>query len=152
MQQLLEKEKEHLAATGTESELLKVRGMGPSLVTVITAKGIDTIEKLVAMPKDGFIAAVEWNDKEELSGIYDNALLINNEKLITEGKKEDISDAEKEKFQKSVEITKSILLRLAAAGFMTVDSVAAVGVEEFTSRLGLEEAKAASVYNAITKG
>lgn len=151
MQQLLEKEKEHLAA-GAESELLKVRGMGPSLVKALTDKGIDSIEKLVAMSKDEFVAAVEWPNKEELAVVHSNATLINNEKLITEGKKEDINDVEKEKFQKSLEITKSILLRLAAAGFMTVDSVTAVSVQDFTSRMGLEEAKATSVYNVITKG
>jgi len=150
MQQLLEKEKEQLA--GPESELLKVRGMGPSLVKAITAKGVDSIEKLTTMPKDGFIATVEWDNKEELSHVYDNAILIQNERLITEGKKEDIADSEKEKFQKSIEVTKSVLLRLAAAGFMTVETVAAVSLQEFTSKMGLEDSKAAEVYNAIIKG
>jgi len=146
MQQLVEKEKEQLAGEG---ELLKVRGMGPSLIKAITSKDINSIEKLTAMTKDEFVAAIEWDKKEELAGVYDSALLINNEKLISEGKKNNISDEEKEKFQKSAEVTKSILLRLAAAGFMTVDSVTAVSVEEFTAKMGLEEGKAVSVYNAI---
>ncbi len=150
MQQLLEKEKEQLSSP--DSELLKVRGMGPSLVKAINAKGIDSIEKLTSMPKDGFVASVDWEDKDELSRVYDNAILINNEMMITEGKKGDISDSEKEKFQKSIEITKSVLLRLAAAGFTTVDSVTTVSLQDFTAKMGLEDSKAADVYNAIIKG
>jgi N utilization substance protein A len=150
MQQLLEKEKEQLSST--DSELLKVRGMGPSLVKAINAKGIDSIEKLTSKPKDSFVASVDWEDKDELSRVYDNAILINNEMMITEGKKEDISDSEKEKFQKSIEITKSVLLRLAAAGFTTVDSVITVSLHDFTAKMGLDDSKAADVYNAIIKG
>ena len=149
MQQLLEKEKEHVAAASGENVLLKVRGMGPSLIKAISEKGIDNVEAISAMTKEAFIAAIEWENKDELGNIYDNAILVHNEKLISDGKKDDISDDEKKKFQLASEVTKSTLLRLAAAGFTTVDSVVSISVEEFATKMGLDDNKSASIYNAI---
>jgi len=146
MQQLIEKEKGQML--GGDNEFLKIKGMGPSLIKVLNDSGISTIEKLVAVSRDEFINNTAWDKKEDLGPVYDNALLLHNEKLITDGKKEDMAAEEKEKFQKIPEVTKSVMLRLVAAGFTTLESVKVVSVEEFTSRMGIDDTRATAIYNS----
>lgn len=147
MQQLLEKEKGQML--GGNNEFLKVKGMGPSLIKVLNDGGVNTIEALVAAGRDEFINNTAWDKKDELGPIYDSAVILNNERLISEGTKEDISVEEKEKFQKIPEVTKSIMLRLAAAGFMTVEAVKSTSAEEFASRMGIDEKRTSAIYEAV---
>ncbi|MEI6092611.1 MAG: helix-hairpin-helix domain-containing protein, partial [bacterium] len=146
MQQLLEKEKEQLLTSG--SEFLKVRGVGPSLIKVLEEAGIKDIETLTSMDEEKVLEAVAWEDKEELKAMYRSARIINNEKLIESGKMEDMTEEEKQKFQQISEVTKSVLLRLKAAGFSTVESVVSAKIDEFVAIMGIDEKKATAIYNA----
>ncbi len=146
MQQLLEKEKEQLLTSG--SEFLKVKGVGPSLITALEEAGINDIEKLISLEEAKFIESVKWDDKDELKAVYKSANIINNEKLIEAGKMEDLSAEEKQKFQQIPEVTTSVLLRLNAAGFKTVESVASAKIDEFVATMGIDEKKATAIYNA----
>ncbi|MFH1223130.1 MAG: transcription termination factor NusA [Pseudomonadota bacterium] len=149
MQQLLEKEKEHLL--GADNELLKVKGMGPSLMKVLSDAGIDKLEKITAVERDAFINDTTWENKDELGVVYDSAVILYNERLITEGKKDDMSDEEKQKFQSITEATKSVLLRLAAAGFTTAEAVKSVSKEDFIKKTGLDETRAVAIYDGVNK-
>ena len=146
MQQLLEKEKEQLLTSG--SEFLKVKGVGPSLITALEEAGINDIEKLISLDETAFLESVAWEDKDELKAVYKSANIINNEKLIEAGKMEDLSAEEKQKFQQIPEVTTSVLLRLNAAGFKTVESVASAKIDEFVATMGIDEKKATAIYNA----
>ena len=146
MQQLLEKEKEQLLTSG--SEFLKVRGVGPSLIKVLEEAGIKDIQTLTSMDEEKVLETVAWEDKEELKAMYRSAKVINNEKLIESGQMEEMSEEEKQKFQQIPEATKSVILRLKAAGFNTVESVVSAKIDEFVAIMGIDEKKATSIYNA----
>ena len=146
MQQLLEKEKEQLLTSG--SEFLKVKGVGPSLIKALEEAGIDNIEKLMNTEEEKFVEAVVWENKDELKSVYKSAKVVHNEKLIEEGKIEDLAEEEKQKFRQIPEVTKSVLLRLNAAGYKTVESVTSTTIEAFVTTMGIDEKKATSIYNA----
>ena len=147
MQQLVEKEKEQLLTSG--SEFLKIKGVGPSLIKVLEEAGINDIDKLINMEEEKVLEAVAWENKDELKSVYKFAKILNNEKLIEAGKMDDISEEEKQKFQQIPEITNSVLLRLNAAGFKTVENVTAIKIEEFVAAMGIDEKKATSIYNSV---
>ena len=146
MQQLIEKEKEQLLTSG--SEFLKIKGVGPSLIKALEEAGINDIDKLINMEEEKVLEAVAWENKDELKSVYKFAKILNNEKLIEAGKMDDVSEEEKQKFQQIPEITNSVLLRLNAAGFRTVESIMGIKIEEFVAAMGIDEKKATSIYNA----
>jgi N utilization substance protein A len=146
MQQLLEKEKEQLLTSG--SEFLKVKGVGPSLITALEEAGIDSIEKLIGTEEEKFLEAVAWENKDELKAVYKSAKVVHNEKLIEEGKIEDLAEEEKLKFQQIPEVTRSVLIRLNAAGYRTVESVTSAKIEDFVATMGIDDKKATAIYNA----
>jgi transcription termination factor NusA len=147
MQQLLEKEK--MQNSESEPDFIKVKGMGPSLSKKLQEAGIQDIKQLILMSLEDFINAIEWENKDELEVVYNSAVLINNEALIENGEMEAISDTEREKFESIPEVTRSVLLRINAAGFLTVDDVLSVQEEDFVSRMNIDNNKAAEIYKAV---
>ncbi len=147
MQQLIEKEKTDGNQEPSDSELMKIKGVGPSMVKALVESGMDTIEKLVQKGKENFIQETPWEDKEELNGVYTHAELLYNEALIERGDKTGFVDAEK--LSSVPELTKSIVLRLGAAEYTTAESIAQATIEEFKTKMMVDEKKAEAVYNAV---
>lgn len=146
MQQLIEREKGS-SVSSSDSELMKIKGVGPSMVKAFGSAGIDSIQKLVETGKDAIAQSVEWENKDELAAVYDHAVVLNNEVLIDKGQMPGFTDSEK--FSGVPELTKSVVLRLGAVGYTNAESIAAVTLEEFKTRMMIDEKKAEAVYNAV---
>lgn len=150
MQQLLVREKQ---STELQSdEFFKVRGLGPSLIRVLEENGISNISALVSVPEEEFVNNTPWENKEELGTVYRSAKLINNEKLIESGEMTAITDENREALSVIPGISRSVLLRLNAAGFMDKESIRSVTREEFTARMDIDIAKAGAIYDAVING
>ena len=150
MQQLMEKEKESVvdaAAPSVDSELMKIKGVGPSMVTILNEAGIDTIEKLVEKGKESFVNDTQWDNKDELNGVYAHAEVLQNEALIDKGTKPGFAEAEK--LSAVTEVTRYIILRLGAVGYTTVESITQDSIEDFKNKMMIDEKKAETVYNAV---
>lgn len=145
MKKLIEKEK---IVANDLSDLLKLRGIGNTLVQLLNEKQIFTISDLVNMDKNTFINLLDW-DKNILEIAYDSARLYDNEKLIAEGKKEKMSDENFEKLKLLTGIGKSFALRLSAAELYTVDLILSLSEEDFIKKVQMEETKAKEFYNLL---
>jgi len=145
MKKLIEKENKQNIVN---SELLKLKGIGSSFVELLNEKNIYNISDLVKYNRDEFLNIIDW-DKIALGVAYDSALLYENEKLISEGKKEKMNDEEFEKLKNITGIGKSFALRLSAAGFLSVESILAVNENEFISKVQMDEARAKDFYNLL---
>ncbi len=146
MQQLMEREKSS-SVDSSDSELMKIRGVGPSMVKALNNAGVDTILKLVGTGKDALSQSVEWENKDELSAVYENAVILNNENLIEKGEMPGFTDAEK--LSSIPELTRSVVLRLGAVGYTNAESILATTVEDFKTKMMIDEKKAETVYNAV---
>jgi transcription termination/antitermination protein NusA len=143
MKLLIEKEKNDLGS----DELLKVKGVGPSLLEKFKEQDIDSLEKLVKLSEEEVLEKISWDKKEDLSKVYKNAVLLNKEKLIVDGKEELIKELETIKSLESV--TDSVVLRISAAGFKTIEDIKNVSLEDFILKTDMEEEKAKKVYEDI---
>lgn len=144
MQQLTAREKD---LDADESELLKVRGVGPSLVKELNNVGVNNIQELAEVDIETVKKKIDWENKDELNPIHVYAKLLNNEALIEQGKLNGFIEAEK--LSSIVEATKSVILRMGAAGYDTVSSVSSSTLEEFKSKMMIDDQKAELVYNAL---
>jgi transcription termination/antitermination protein NusA len=144
MQQLTAREKD---LDADESELLKVRGVGPSLVKELNNVGVNNIQELAEVDIEAVKEKIDWENKDELNPIHVYAKLLNNEALIEQGKLNGFIEAEK--LSSIVEATKSVILRMGAAGYDTVSSVSSSTLEEFKSKMMIDDQKAELVYNAL---
>ncbi|HOW17345.1 MAG TPA: helix-hairpin-helix domain-containing protein, partial [bacterium] len=144
MQQLTAREKD---LDAEESELLKVRGVGPSLVKELNNAGVTNIQELAEADIEAVKGKIDWENKDELDPIYVYAKLLNNENLIEQGKLKGFVEAEK--LSSIIEATKSVILRMGAAGYDTVSSVSSSTLEEFKSKMMIDDKKAEVVYNAL---
>ncbi len=144
MQQLTAREKD---IDADDSELLKVRGVGPSLVKELNNVGVTNIKELAEADIEAVKEKIDWENKDELNPIHVYAKLLNNEALIDQGKLNGFVEAEK--LSSIVEATKSVILRMGAAGYDTVSSVSSSTLEEFKSKMMIDDKKAELVYNAL---
>lgn len=144
MQMLLQKEK----TLDDTSELMKIKGVGPSMIKAINEAGINTVEELVATKEEELLEKVNWEDKEAMKKIHLNATVICNEKLIGEGKMSGFNEEDKQRLTSLTELTSSVLLRLAATGYDSIKSVTSSSFEEFAQKTGLDD-KAQTIYDAI---
>lgn len=147
MRQLLEKERQNLEPT---SELLRVKGIGPSFLSLLNEKGINKLEDLINKGKEELLNTIDW-DKGEIATIFDNASVMYNEKLIDDGKKEIMPESEQEKLKKIPEVTRYIIVRLSALGFMNIEDIALLNEDEFIEKLAIDETKAKAIYEGIKK-
>jgi transcription termination/antitermination protein NusA len=147
MQMLLKKEQS--ANAEAVSDLLDIKGVGPSMVKAMNEAGVMNIEGLASMEETTFVDSVNWENKEELKAVYKEALINHKETLIKEGKLEGFNEEEKQRLLELSGLSNSVLLRLAASGLNSIELIKASSLEDFVSLNAVPNEKAEEVYNAV---
>jgi transcription termination/antitermination protein NusA len=149
MQQLLAKEQKEVdGASSADDELMQVRGMGPSLLSLLKSNNISSIDSLTNMKSDEFLVAIPWDNKDELKKVYNSAYLLKRERMLEKGEISSISEEEKEKFKKISGIGSSLIKRLNAAGIMKVEDIVSSSLEDFIQRIDVDAEKAKTIYES----
>jgi N utilization substance protein A len=147
MQMLLKKEQS--ANAEAVSDLLDVKGVGPSMVKAMNEAGITNTEGLAGMEESTLLGTVNWENKDELKAVHKEAVIAHKESLIKAGKLEGFNEEEKQRLLEVSGLSNSVLLRLAACGLNSIKLIKASSLEDFTSLNAMPNEKAEEVYNAV---